>query len=202
LFLNEAVFLVFLEIIQEAMKTEFRLKNCEELSEIQKSRLWELLEDLGLRKIQSLTVLDEQKYLKEDVNHFVDLIKSHFEYLRNKLNANSDDTTSEKIGEAIIKRNYLGPLPITRLMKPSRREYKQTKLDNIGKDYWGGVVLELLNLANGNTSLEDIFLLLKIHYPNVSYGDVLFMVNLFIEERILIEEKSSILSTIEYPFPH
>ncbi|MHA2075046.1 MAG: DUF4910 domain-containing protein [Candidatus Hodarchaeales archaeon] len=197
LFFKEAIFLVFLEIIQETMKTEFRLKNCEELSESQKSRLWELLEDLGLRKIQSLTVLDEQKYLKEDVNHFVELIKSHFEYLRRKLKASSDDTTSEKIGEAIIKRNYLGPLPITRLMKPSRREYEQTKLDNIGKDYWGGVVLELLNLANGNTSLEDIFLLLKIHYPNVSYGDVLFMVNLFIEERILIEEKTSILSSIE-----
>lgn len=202
LFLKKAVFLVFLEIIQETLKTEFRLKDSNELSESQKSRLWELLEDLGLRKLNSLTELDEQKYLKDDINHFVELITSHFKYLRNKLNVDSDDTTSEKIGEALIKRNYSGPLPISRLSKPVRREYKQTKLDSIGKDYWGGVILELLNLASGNTPLEDIFLLLKIHYPNVSYGDVLFMVNLFIEEKILIEKGTSILSTIEYPFPY
>ncbi len=198
IFLKEAVVLVFLDIIQETLKTELRLKDSEELSEIQKSRLMQLLEDLGLQKIKSLTELDEQKYLKEDINHFVELIKSHFDYLRNKLNGESDDSTSEKIGDTLIKRNYSGPLPFTRLMKPSRPEYKKTKLDTIGKDYWGGVVLELLNLADGNTSLYDIFLLLKIHYPNISYSDVLFMVNLFIEEKILIEEEgTSILSSIE-----
>ncbi len=199
-FLDETLNTVFLDIIDESLKTELRIKQSDELSVIQKIRQWDILEKIGLKRIKSLSELDENGVLEEKVNHFSNLVINHFNHFRVKLQSISDKQDPEEIGKALIKRNYTGPLPIKRLMRPDRREYKQAKLDSIGKDYWGGTVLELLNLADGKTPLEDIFLLLNIYYPKVSYGDVLFMVNLFIEEKILIEEGTLILSAIEYPF--
>jgi hypothetical protein len=59
------------------------------------------------------------------------------------------------------------------------------KLGVLSQKYWGGIILELLNLANGKRNVEDIFLLLQIPYPDVIYADVEFVVNLFLEEEIL-----------------
>lgn len=87
-------------------------------------------------------------------------------------------------------------------MKSDRREYKQIKFDLILKEHWGGIILELLNLIDGETPLEDIFLLLKIYYPKLSYGDVIFIIKMFMEENILIETKTAILSEVEYPFKY
>ncbi|WP_455139813.1 DUF4910 domain-containing protein [Candidatus Hodarchaeum mangrovi] len=201
-FLKETINRVFLDVIDESLKAEPNITQSEELSIIQKRKLWDLLENIGLKRIISLTSLDENGILIEDMNHFSDLIKSQFNHFRRKLQSDSGDQKPEKIGQALITRNYTGPFPIKRLMRPDRREYKKIKLDAIGKDYWGGVLLELLNLADGKTPLEDIFLLLNLYYPKVSYGDVLFLVNLFIEEKILIEKGTSILTAIEYPYPY
>ena len=88
--------------------------------------------------------------------------------------------------QTIIQRNFIGPLPFKRLMDPSRSESNQLRLGSLTKKYWGGLVLELLNLANGKMNVEDIFLLLKIPYPDVMYDDIKYIVNLFIEEKILL----------------
>jgi hypothetical protein len=151
-------------------------------------------------RIRSILQLTNNKEITQEINHFSELIENHFNHIKNKLELRSKGQMQEEIGKAILQRSYVGPLSYKQLSKPDRREYKKIKFELIAKKYWGGIILELLNLADGKRPLEDIFLLLKAYYPEVTYGDIIFIVKLFMEENILVEIETSILSEIEYPF--
>ena len=196
-FLGEVTKLVYLEVFDELIRTELRLDQLEELSGIQKLRLWELLGQLVVKRIESTYELTQEEILKQGTDHFTKLIENHVNHIKSKLELMSEGQVQEEIGKSILQRNYQGPLSYKRLMKSDRHEYKQKKFDLISKKHWGGIVLELLNLIDGETCIEDIFLLLKIYYPQVTYADIIFVVKMFMEENILIEVKTSLLSKID-----
>jgi hypothetical protein len=185
-FLQEIIPFVFSGIIDEAGALEQRGNSSGNLSYSQQMRQRELLAQISIHRLKSVLELDENDTLKEEVTHFVGMVERHFTHLNlnlRKLIANENVENSEN--ERIVKRNFVGPLPFKRLMSPSRSVSNQLKLGVLSQKYWGGIILELLNLANGKRNVEDIFLLLQIPYPDVIYADVEFVVNLFLEEEIL-----------------
>ena len=142
---------------------------------------------MSINRLKSILELDFEGNLKEDIEHFSKLAKLHFNHLIRKNTKSEEKERTENISnQNIIQRNYIGPLPFKRLMNPSRSESNQLRLGPLTQKYWGGIALELLNLANGKMNVEDIFLLLKIPYPDVMFDDIKFIVNLFIEEKILL----------------
>ncbi|MHA2096457.1 MAG: DUF4910 domain-containing protein, partial [Candidatus Hodarchaeales archaeon] len=201
-FLGEVARHTFLEVIGEIIRMELSLDQLEELSDLQKSRLWELLGQVGMKKFDSIYELNPEEYLRDEIDHLTKQVEIQFNHIRHKLRQISEGQDQENIGKAVLQRNYQGPLSYKRLFRSDRREYKQKKFDLISEKHWGGVVLELLNLVDGKTILEDIYLLLKIYYPQVTYGDVIFLVKMFMEEKILVEPETSILSEVEYPFKY
>ena len=201
-FLNEIPKLVYLEIIDELIRIELKMDQLSELSELQKIKLWVLIGQIMIERIKSIQQLTNDERIGHEINHFTELIEKHFNHIKNNLYKPLKEQTQEEIGKAILQRNYDGPLSYKRLTRPDRREYKKIKFELISKKYWGGTILELLNLVDGKRPLEDIFLLLKVYYPEITYGDIIFVVKLFMEENILIETKTSVLSDIEYPFKY
>ncbi len=187
LFLQEILASVFSDIIEEANSLKHRSNKSGELSQVQQLRQKELLAQMSINRLKSILELDFEGNLKEDIEHFSKLVKLHFNHLIQKNTKSEEKERMENISnQTIIQRNFIGPLPFKRLMDPSRSESNQLRLGSLTQKYWGGLVLELLNLANGKMNVEDIFLLLKIPYPDVMYDDIKYIVNLFIEEKILL----------------
>ncbi|MFX0016420.1 MAG: DUF4910 domain-containing protein [Promethearchaeota archaeon] len=184
-FLKEVLSHVFLEGMNDAIRYEHSLNNQNELLEIQKLKQLELFEKIILKRIESIFSLDPESSLKEKISQYSELISNYFHPLHKQLRLNSKGEKQEEIGKMIIKRNYEGPTPYTRLIRHRRSDFKQLKLLALSKEYLGGIILELFNLADGNSCIEDIFLLLKIEYPQVTYGDVIFLAKLFQEEGML-----------------
>ena len=201
-FLGEIPKLCYLEIMDELIRLELKLNQLNELSDIQKLRLWVLTGEIMTERLRSILELTNNEEITQEINHFSELVGKHFNHIKNKLELSSKGQTPEEIGKAILQRSYVGPLSYKQLSKPDRREYKKIKFELIAKKYWGGIILELLNLADGKRPLEDIFLLLKAYYPEITYGDIIFIVKLFMEENILTETGTSILSEVEYPFKY
>jgi hypothetical protein len=184
-FLEGVSKLVYLEALDEQIRTELKLNQLQGLSDLQKLKFWELSGHLIEKQIKSLNQLPLGEILKADIDHFTKLVENHFNHVKKRLEVSSKGQIQDESGKMILQRNFEGPLSYKLLMKPDRSEHNQKKLALLSKVHWGGIILELFNLSDGKTPLEDIFLLLKIYYPDIPYSDIGFLVNMFLEEKML-----------------
>ena len=113
------------------IRIELCLDQLEELSDLQKSRFWELLGQLELKRVDSIYRLSKEKFLQNEIDHLTKLVEIQFNHIGSKLKFISEGQDQEEIGRAILQRNYQGPISYKRLLKSDRREYKQKKFDLI-----------------------------------------------------------------------
>jgi len=198
-FLKELILNQFSEGIDEAIKYEIGLNKKTGLTKTQKLKQTRLVENIILKGLKSSQKIDRENILSEDLIHFSRIIKSHFSRIQNHLNVNETDHIETKIEKVFIRRNYEGPTPIKRMMNPDRHDIKQKKFLRMTKKDYGAIALEFLNLANGNFSIEETFLLLEVQFPEITEEDVLFLVKLFHEEGLITVTDGTILSpNIDY----
>lgn len=185
-FLNELLFFAFSEGIAAAIQHELRLEQ-EELTVHQKVRQTKLLERLILDQMRSILEFNPKSEIEEKLTYFLKVIKTHFSLIQSQLKIRSEEQGQEEIAKMKIKRNYDGPISYKRLERTDRSSEDKKIFLSLAKEHWGGITLELLNLADGSLTVEETFLLLKLHYPNITLNKVLSVVKLFQKESILIE---------------
>ena len=98
--------------------------------------------------------------------------------------AEQTDDILEEIFSESIKRNYSGLTSPNLLKRSDRDPVDQKRFEKFSTAY-DVIPIELLNLANGSYSFEEIFLLLKVRYPEVTLDDFQFLVQLFLKEGLL-----------------
>ncbi|MFX0063777.1 MAG: DUF4910 domain-containing protein [Candidatus Hermodarchaeota archaeon] len=183
-FLEDLALFVVKEAIEDA--TNIGLSQ-NDLSATHRVKLVELHENLALKKLESVLKLDLDGFNLESIKELKQMIKNHFSSTR-KLVAveNTKPRKEEKLALGIIKRNYAGLTSFKLLRNPERDPDDQKRLEKIQAAHWGAIPLEFLNLANGSYYIEEIFLLLKAQYHEITPTDVTFMVELFQKEEIII----------------
>ncbi|MFX0066351.1 MAG: hypothetical protein ACFFC7_29660 [Candidatus Hermodarchaeota archaeon] len=113
------------------------------------------------------------------------MIKSQISSIRKLIPVENTKVKQEKLALNIIKRNYDGLTSFKIFRNPERDPNDQKRLEKIQANHWDAIPLELLNLANSSYTVEEIFLLLKAQYSEITPTDVTFMVELFQKERIV-----------------
>jgi hypothetical protein len=177
---------IFSEIIEESTLLEQRSNQSKGLTHLLQQRQRDLLLEISVCKVKSVLELDKDKILEEEVEYYVKMVEKHFEH--QNLVQKDFKEKEESVGisdKTIIRRNYVGPLSFKRIMSPNRSVAKQIKIGDLIQKHYGGIILELLNLANGEKNIEDIYLLLKASYPELIFDDISFVVNLLLEEEII-----------------
>ncbi len=187
-YLMESLPYVFSEIIEGSALLEQRLIQSKELSQPLRQRQKELMKERSVFKLKSVLALNKDEDLKKEAEYYIKMVEGHFNHL-NQIQEDIKEKNGDKtvVDKTIIKRNYIGPLSFKRIMTPNRSGDKQIKLGGLIQKYWGGIVLELLNLATGKMNVEDIYLLLKASYPEVNFEDITFVVELLLEEQIILK---------------
>ena len=180
--LNEILSFVFLDGLDEAMHHELSLDNTE-LTVNQKVKQTNLLEQLILSRLKSILELNPEGDFEDNLHYFTQAIQTHFSHMLSKLKPIPEK--QEEIVKMRIKRNYIGPIPFKRLMRTDRSDEDDKTFLALSKEYWGGIILELLNLVYASFTLEEIFLLLKIQYPNIDFNNIISLIKLFKKEKIL-----------------
>jgi hypothetical protein len=182
--LHEVLSLAFLEGIDKIIKHKLELDHQDNLTGFQKVRQGKLLEKVIQRRLGSISELDRKDTLNEKLGFYEKSIKKqHF----NIYNHFETSLTLQEEGtrKFTIKRNFEGPTSLRRFTNHERLEYKQKKFLDLAKYHWGGIPLEFLNLADNIRSIEEIFLLLKLQYPKITYDDVIYLTTLFQEEGLI-----------------
>ncbi|UCG01121.1 MAG: DUF4910 domain-containing protein [Candidatus Heimdallarchaeota archaeon] len=182
-FLEELLYFVFLEGVGDMLKHELSV-NQDNCLVFQKKRKLELLEKLILQRMESILELKPGNNFQEKLVYFSQAIKAHFSQIQIKTESKE---TKEDIAKIKIKRNYLGPISYKKLDKADRSTKDKKIFQTLAKEYWGGIPLELLNLADGVLTIEEIFLILNLHYPNVELDSLISLIKLFQKEAILVE---------------
>ncbi len=182
-FLEDLAFFVVKEAIKDATNIGLSQNG---LSATHRVKFAELLENLALKKLESVLKLDFDGFLQENVKKLKQVIKSHFLSIRELIAGKSTNIKQEKLAFDIIKRNYDGITSFKILRNPERDLDDQKRLEKISTAHYGAIPLELLNLANGSYNIEEIFLLLKAQYPEITRTDVTFLVELFQKEGIIV----------------
>ncbi|MFX1285927.1 MAG: DUF4910 domain-containing protein [Promethearchaeota archaeon] len=185
-FLKELAYFVFLEGVEDMLRHELYLDQGG-LPKSQQGKQRILLEKSIIERMESILELNPEAEIQENITYFLQTIKNHFSRMAKELKIDSEEVTEEKLTKMKIKRNYLGPISYKQLDRTDRSKEEKKAFESLTKEYWGGIVLELLNLADGILTIEEIFLLLNIYYPNVEFNDVLSIVKLFQKEKILIK---------------
>ena len=185
-FLKELAYFVFLEGVEDMIRHELYLDQGE-LTRNQKVRQLKLLERKIIEQMESVLELKPESEVQEKLTYFSQAIKGHFSRITRQLKIDSEEPIEEELARMKIKRNYLGPISYKQLDRTDRSAEDKKTFESLTKEYWGGITLELLNLADGTLTIEEIFLLLNIYYPNIELNNVLSVVKLFQRERILIE---------------
>ncbi|MHA2244994.1 MAG: DUF4910 domain-containing protein [Candidatus Hodarchaeales archaeon] len=179
---KEILAFVFLDELAEAVQHEQTLDKTG-LSENQKVKQTNLLEQLILKRLKSILELNPEGDFGDDLHFFTQAIQTYFSHVISKLKSIPEN--QKDIVKMRIKRNYIGPIPFKRLMRTGRSDEDVKTFLALSKEYWGGVPLELLNLASGSFTFEEIFLLLKIQYPNIDFNSMISLIKLFQKEKIL-----------------
>ena len=148
-------------------------------------KLIDLHEVLARKKLESILKLDSEGVLENQLDHLKQMIKNHFSGVRELYLVENAVNISKKPETNRIKRNYDGLTNPKLISNPDRDFSDQKKLDQLSLGL-GGIPLELLNLANGSYTVEEIFLLMHSQYSEVTLDDVIFMVQLFQKEKTLI----------------
>jgi len=187
-FLEELLYFVFLEGVGDMIKYELHLDQ-ENLAVNQKIRKLELLERSILHRMEKISELKPKDEFEKKLNYFSQLITAHFSRIKQQLKIAFKEQKDVAIARVKIKRNYSGPISYKQLDKTDRSPNDKKIFQTLAKEYWGGVVLELLNLANGSLTIEEIFLSLSFYYPKIELKSVLSIIKLFQNEGILIGVK-------------
>lgn len=182
-FLEDLALFVIKEAIEDATNIGLSQNG---LSAIHKVKLAELHENLALKKLESVLKLDLDGFNLECINELKQMIKTHFLSTRKLVAMESMEVKQEKLALEIIKRNYDGLTSFKLFINPERDPNDQKRLDKVQANHWGAIPIELLNLANSAYTVEEIFLLLKAQYPEITPNDVTFMVELFQKEGIIV----------------
>ena len=185
-FLEELLYFVFLEGVNDMIKYELDLDK-EKLPVYQKIRKLELLERSILHRMEKISELKPNDEFQQKLNYFSQVITAHFSRIKQQLKIEFKEQTDEATAREKIKRNYSGPISYKQLDKTDRSPNDKKIFQSLAKEYWGGVVLELLNLADGSLTIEEIFLSLSFYYPKIELNTVLSIIKLFQKEGILIE---------------
>ncbi len=183
-FLRELLHFVFLEGVEDMIQHEIHLDKGE-LTRNQKVRQLKLLARLIVKRMESVLELKPEDVFQEKLSYFSQAIKAHFLRTERQLKIETEEQEKNEIAETKIKRNYIGPIPFKRLMRTDRSDEDDKTFLALSKEYWGGIPLELLNLASGSFTIEEIFLLLKIQYPNIDFNRMISLIKLFKKEKIL-----------------
>ncbi|MFX1515886.1 MAG: DUF4910 domain-containing protein, partial [Promethearchaeota archaeon] len=184
--LEELLYSVFLEGIGETLNYELHLDQ-ESLTVNQKKRKLNFLENSILLRMEKISELKPKDEFQEKLSYFYQVIAAHFSRVKKQLGIESEDQREEVITHTKIKRNYTGPISYKQLDKPDRSPDDKKIFQSLLKEYWGGIVLELLNLANGSLTIEEIFLSLSFYYPMIDLDTVVSVIKLFQKEGILIQ---------------
>ncbi len=186
-FLEELLYHVFLEGVDDIIRYELSL-NRGSLVVNQKIKQLKLFESSILERMENILELKPDGEFQEKLTYFSQAIQALFSRLTKQLKLEPDEQKEKEIARMKINRNYSGPISYKQLNKTDRSTKDKKIYESLAKDYWGGIPLELLNLADGALTIEEIFLFLNIYYPNVKLSSVLSLVKLFQEEGILIED--------------
>ncbi|MFX0207186.1 MAG: M28 family peptidase, partial [Candidatus Hodarchaeota archaeon] len=185
-FLEELLYLVFLEGVEEMINYELHLN--QELTTVpQKRRKLELIERSIIQRMKSILDFQPEGEFQEKLTYFSEAISAHFSRIKNQIKPKKKDQKEKTNANIRIKRNYFGPISYKQLDKTDRSPEDKKIFQSFAKDYWGGAALELLNLADGSLTIEEIFLFLSIYYPKLELNSVLSVAKLFQDEGILIE---------------
>lgn len=185
-FFEELLYLVFLEGVDEMINYEISV-NQEGIVVVQEKRKLELIERSIKQRMKSILNFQPGGEFQEKLNYFFEAINAHFSRIKNQIKTKNMDQKEEPKTSIKIKRNYSGPLSYKQLDKADRSPEDKKLYQSFVKDYWGGAALELLNLADGSLTIEEIFLYLSMYYPNIELNSILSIVKVFQEEGILIE---------------
>ncbi|MFW9904838.1 MAG: DUF4910 domain-containing protein [Candidatus Thorarchaeota archaeon] len=184
-FIEELLNFVFLEGVEDILRQELSL-NQEDYAFSQDKRKLELLEKIILHRMKSILELKPGESIQKKVEYFSQTIKAHFSRIKGQIKTESEKI-KEGVAEKRIKRNYLGPLSYKKLDKANRSKEDKKIFQALAKDFWGGIVLELLNLADGVLTIEEIYLVLTIFYPNIEFDNIVALIKLFQKEGILVK---------------
>ncbi len=177
---------IFSGIIEVLTNLKHDSQKGKRLSQIQQERQRELFSEYAIKMLQSVLTIGETEFLHKNIEHFTNMVDNHLKFLNQQdMGLNVDESSQSSTSQIILQRNYSGPISYKRLRPMNRSSENQKKFDPISQKYWGGIVLEFLNLVNGKRSLEDIFLLLNVTYPEISYDNIEFIYRLLLEEDIL-----------------
>jgi hypothetical protein len=188
-YLQEILPYIFSEIIEEITLLEQRSSQSKGLTQLLQKRQRELLLRTSINKMKSVLELSDDKILNKEVDYYIKMVEQHFDHLNQTENDSEEKEGDKEISDKrIIRRNYVGPLSFKRISSPNRPVEQRKKIETLTQKYYGGMILELLNLATGDMSTEDIYLLLKASYSELTFDDISFVVNLFLEEGILLSE--------------
>ncbi|MHA1330816.1 MAG: hypothetical protein ACTSR2_07050, partial [Candidatus Hodarchaeales archaeon] len=86
-----------------------------------------------------------------------------------------------------ISRNFEGILSYKTVDLLDLTPEDKNFISTIVKDYWGGIIFELMNLANNYYSKEQIASLLSFEYSEIDYDQFIRLIDLLLENGLLIE---------------
>ncbi|UCE14764.1 MAG: DUF4910 domain-containing protein, partial [Candidatus Heimdallarchaeota archaeon] len=168
--LKEILYFAFLDGLDDAIRHELSI-NQRGLAVNQKVVQNELLEKHILERMRSIRELNPTNNLENTLTYFSKVIKTHFSQIQSQLTTFQEEKEKrqEPMSLIRIKRNYEGPISFRKIMRSDRSPEDEKTVATILRDSWGGPALELLNLADGHRTLEEIFLLLKTQYQNIAF---------------------------------
>ncbi len=145
-----------------------------------------LLKSHILRRLSSIDKIHQYPINREQIEFLKENIKLHsFSKINTKELVVSEKSSSRKYGSEWYKSNFDGPVPYSVLIYEEKEERNKEFLTNIFKEFWGGILLEFFNLLPYG-SLREVYLLLKLSYPNIKWEDIERCVDIF-EKRDLIQ---------------
>ncbi|MHA1214290.1 MAG: DUF4910 domain-containing protein [Candidatus Hodarchaeales archaeon] len=119
-------------------------------------------------------------YFNEDqINNLQSLIKTFTQSL--------DIAEVNESKSPRISRNFEGILSYKTVDLLDLTPEDKNFISTIVKDYWGGIIFELMNLANNYYSKEQIASLLSFEYSEIDYDQFIRLIDLLLENGLLIE---------------
>ncbi|MFX0210567.1 MAG: DUF4910 domain-containing protein [Candidatus Hodarchaeota archaeon] len=185
-FLNELSLCVFQDAIADVIKLKRCQNNQSDLTTTQKLKQQELIEKIGIKKLESILELDSRGNLRESIEELIQNTITFFISDKKKREIKQEEQTQNELVNVRIKRNYDGPMSYKRMAAIKDTIEDKKRWIKLTEAHWSGMVLELLNLADNTYTVEEIFLLMKAQFPTLTLDDIIFLVTVFQKEKLLI----------------
>ncbi|MHA1971392.1 MAG: DUF4910 domain-containing protein [Candidatus Hodarchaeales archaeon] len=165
--------------IAQDLSKEILLESISELLDVLKHDNQQLLFPLVKKIVKhKISQLESYYFEKEQIDKLQTLI----EKMSQSLDIQEAEPTSP-----MISRNFKGVLSYktSDLLTLSLEDKKF--ISKIVKDHWGGIIFELMNLANNQYSKIQIASLLSFQYPRFDSNQFTRLIDLFLDTNLIVE---------------